>query len=190
MAIVKLAELKMILDNKIKELKDIYGERSRILKDTFKINPDTKEEEKQNIDFEFNVDDLTAKADKLELEIMKLKYLLSKANVDIKVDYIEGQEKISLQEAIVRIKALRESLPNIKYLGELKETRQEKTDSIRLNGQYTAVTFIEKTKPTYNTKTYKEKYEKLQKQITKLEMAISSANYSTDVEIPEWINLD
>jgi hypothetical protein len=72
MSKLKLAELKMVIDNKIQELRDTYSERSRSVQDVFKINSDTKEEEKQNIDYEHNVDDLTQKADTLELEIMKL----------------------------------------------------------------------------------------------------------------------
>jgi exonuclease VII small subunit len=178
---IKIAEVKLLLDNKIKELRDTYALRSQSLTDTFRLDKETKVEEKQNINYEFSVDELTARADKLENEILILKSALTTANCTIKTNFEIGGHKLTLQEAIIHIKALRESLNNIKYLGEQKEKRNN-IDDKNYGGMVTKG-YIEITRPTYNTKTYRDRYEKMVKLIQKLEVEISTANFTNDIEI-------
>jgi hypothetical protein len=187
---IKLAEVKMILDNKEQELKDIYGERSRSLKDTFRLEAGV--ETKINPDYEFSVDELTNRAEVLEREILELKAILTTTNCNTLVEYTIDNQAISLHKAIVLIKQYREGINNIKGLGEQKETRRTVNDAA---SRYMPIanqpsSYEEISRPTYNTKKYRDIYQKRLTLITRLEMAINQANYSTDVEIPEFIKID
>lgn len=185
MANITLAEIKMIIDNKTTELSDTYAKRSQSLIDTFRIEKDSKEEVKQNIDYEFSIDELTEKADKLESEILFLKSALTKSNCSSNIDFTLDGRKLTLQEGIIYIKSLRQSLGSVKYLGELKETRNKIDD--KTYGGILIPGYVEIRRPTFNTKSYRERYEKFNKLIQKLEVQISSANYLIKVEIPDSI---
>lgn len=187
MANITLAEIKMLIDNKVQELSDLYAKRSQSLIDTYRIEKGSTEEVKQNVDYEFSVDELTDKADKLENEILILKSALTKANCSTEIDFTLGDDnrKLTLQEGIIYIKSLRQSVGNIKYLGELKENRKLVDDQTFGNSLIKGYTEIKR--PTFNTKKYRERYEKINKLIQKLEVQISSKNYTVKVEILDKI---
>ena len=67
----------------------------------------------------------------------------------------------------------------------MKETRNKIDD--KTFGGTLIHGYVEIRKPTFNTKSYREKYEKFNKLIQKLEIQISSANYSIEVDIPDDI---
>jgi hypothetical protein len=186
---IKLAEVKMILDNKEQELRDIYAERIRSIRDTFKLEAGV--ETKINPDYEFGVDDLTSKINALEREILELKSILTTTNCNTLVEYTIDKQAISLHKAIVLVKQYREGINNIKSLGEQKETRRTVNEvSNRFTPMGNSVASYEEiTRPTYNTKLYRDMYQKRLTLITKLEMAINQANYTTNVEIPDFIKV-
>jgi hypothetical protein len=186
---IKLAEVKMILDNKEQELRDIYADRIRSIRDTFKLEAGV--ETKINPDYEFGVDELTSKINALEREILELKSILTTTNCNTLVEYTIDKQAISLHKAIVLVKQYRESINNIKSLGEQKETRRTVNEvSNRFTPMGNSVASYEEiTRPTYNTKLYRDMYQKRLTLITKLEMAINQANYTTNVEIPDFVKV-
>ena len=121
----------------------------------------------------------------LESKILFLKSELTKANCTTEISYTldNSSMQMTLQQGIIAIKQMRESLGNIKYLGDLKETRNVVDDRVSING--TSQGYVEIKKPTYSTQYFKDRYEKMNKQILKLEVAISSANYGTIIEVPD-----
>lgn len=178
---IKLAEVQLAIQEKEQELRDVYALRSRSLTNTYRIDKDTKDEELYSLPHQESVEDLTSQADKLEEDILTLKSILGKANNSTIIDY----GNMTLQEGIIKIKAMRQSLQNVKYLADLKETKRVIDDQTTING--TVKGYIESIRPSYDTQLFKEKYESLKKSITKLEVAITSANYTTEVDLADNI---
>jgi HD superfamily phosphohydrolase len=178
---ITLAEARLILDNKEAELKTLFQRRKDCRLNIYKKNEDKKE--LLHEEHEFTVDDLTKDIERLKKEIRKLRLVTTKANIDSNVDFTVDGEKISLQEAIYLIKQYREELPVLKDMGEIKTTSTIVDPTPRYGQSTVDRSYEQLTEPTYNTKEYRKKAEKLEFLITKLEIAINQANYNTTVEI-------
>ena len=186
MSEISLAEVQLLIADKSKELANLYGERSKSLINSYRLDKGMTEPTLQNVPYELDVIDATKKADELESQILFLKSELTKANCLTEINYTDDKKRpLTLQQGIIVIKQMRESLGNVKYLGDLKETRSVVDDRVSINGTSNGYTDIRK--PTYSTSYFKTRYEKMTKQITKLEVAISSANYSVTTEVPDEI---
>ena len=132
---------------------------------------------------EFTVDELTKKIERLKKEIRKLRLHATIANVNTLVDFTIDEEKITLQEAIYLIKQYREEVPVLRKMGEMKTTSQI-VDPLRFSSNPNVDhSYEEVREPTFNTKNYRREAERLEKLITKLELAINKANLTTEVEI-------
>lgn len=176
-----LAEVRLILDNKEQELRDVFSKRNEVQINTYKKTDSVKE--LTHSEHEFSVDDLTAKADTLQKEIRILRLLLAKHNVNTLVDFTMDGEKVSLQEAIYLVKQYRENLPHLKYMGELKTTSRLVDPGSRFIQQAVDRSYEEVKEPTFDTKKYRETAKKIEVLITKLEIAINQANYNTTIDL-------
>jgi len=179
---ITLAEARLILENKETELKPLFQRRKDCRLNIYKKNDEKKE--LLHEEHEFTVDDLTKDIEKLKKEIRKLRLITTRANINSNVDFTVDKENISLQEAIYLIKQYREEVPVLKDMGEIKtiSTIVDPTP----NWQSTVdCSYEQVTEPTYNTKDYRKKAEKLEFLITKLEIAINQTNYNTFVEVEE-----
>ena len=186
MSKISLAEVKLLIDNKTEELRNLYVERSKSLINTYRQEKNSTEQVLQNTPYEIDVIEITKRADELESQILFLKSELTKTNCSTEINYrFDDGQPMTLQQGIIIIKQMRESLGNIKHLGDLKETRNVIDDRIIISSSISGYTEIKK--PTYSTQYFKDRYVKMTKQITKLEVAISSANYSTMIEVADDI---
>jgi len=178
-----LAEVKIILDDKEKELKDYIQKRNQSLTNTYKkVDEETKELLHES--HEFSVDFLTETIVRLEKEIRKLRLILAQYNASTLVDFTVDNEQISLQEALYLIKQYRNSLPNLVSMGEYK-TKSRLVDPTSRFSTASAVdrSYTEVVEPTFDTKKFRELGKKTEFLIRKLEVAINQGNYSTLVEV-------
>jgi len=178
-----LAEVKIILDDKEKELKDYIQKRNQSLTNVYKkLEEDAKELLHEA--HEFSVDFLTETIVRLEKEIRKLRLILAQSNASTIVDFTVDNEKISLQEALYLIKQYRNELPTLLSMGEYK-TRSRLVDPTSRYATANTVdrSYTEITEPTFDTKKYRELAKKTEFLIRKLEVAINQGNYSTLVEV-------
>ena len=117
---MSLAEVRLTLENKEKELTTLLQRRNDCMFNVFKKTNDGKQmiHEKH----EFTVDELTEKIEALQKEIRKLRLCSTIANVNTLVDFVvDGEkEKITLQEAIYLIKQYREEVLTLRMMGEKK----------------------------------------------------------------------
>jgi len=180
---VTLAEAFLILKNKENELNQIISARFTYQQNIYKkVNG---QKELMHEPHEMTVDEATAKADQLMKEIRKLRLIISKSNLDTLVDFTLDGERITLQEAIYLVKQYRSDLPRYKDMGDAKShstivdpTPRYAQGSVGIDRSYEQV-----IEPSYNTKEYRKKAEKTEVLITKLEVAINQANYSTYVDL-------
>lgn len=178
---ITLAEARLILDNKEAELKTLFQRRKDCRLNIYKKKDTSKELTHE--EHEFTVDELTDKIETLKKDIRKLRLVTTRANIDSDVDFTVDGEKIKLQEAIYLIKQYRDELPVLKDMGEVKTTSTIVDPTPRFGQSTVDRSYEQLTEPTYNTKDYRKKAEKLEFLITKLEIAINQANYNTFVEI-------
>lgn len=176
-----LAELRLVLDVKEKNLADALIKRNTVEKNVFKLVADEKKLTHE--EHETTVAEQEEIIAGLEKEIRILRLVLAKNNVDTLVDYIEDDKKISLQEAIYLVKQYRTKLPKIKAMGEFRTSSRIVDPTSRYQQNAVDRSYEEITEATYDIKAYREKAKKIETLITKLEMAINQANYSTYVEV-------
>lgn len=180
---ITLAEAFLILKSKEKELDEVLTSRFSYLENTYKkVNG---QKELTHEPHEISVDDITIKSEILMKEIRKLRLIIAKANLETSVDFTVDGEKISLQEAIYLVKQYRNELPRTKSMGEMKSYSTIVDPTPRYAQVAGAIdrSYEQVTEPSFNTKEYRKKAEKMELLITKLEVAINQANYSTFVEI-------
>lgn len=178
---MSLAEVRLILENKESELKTLFQRRSDSLMNVYKKADGKKE--LMHEEHEFAVDELTERIEKLKKEIRKLRLCSATANVNTLVDFTVDGDKITLQEAIYLIKQYREEVPVLRKMGEMKTTSQL-VDPLRFSSNSNIDrTYEEIKEPTYDTKKYRKEAEKMEKLITKLELAINKANLTTEVDV-------
>lgn len=181
-----LAEARLILDNKENELQEICAKRRECRTNTYR-----KKDGKKDLiheAHEFSVDELTEKIEKLQKEIRILRLATAKANIETMVDFTVDGKKICLQEAIYLIKQYREELPVLKEMGELKAKSEIINAPVSMSRWMTQTPVVDNSyeqviEPNYDTKKYRKLAEKTETLITKLEVAINKANYSTFVDI-------
>jgi hypothetical protein len=178
---MSLAELRLVLENKEKELMTLLQRRNECLVNVYKKTNGNKElmHEKH----EFTVDELTQKIAEVRKAIRKLRLCSTIANVNTLVDFTVDGEKTTLQEAIFLIKQYRVEAENFRTMSEKKATSKIVDPLCFSSNSNVDRSYEEITEPTYNTKLYREKAEKLEKLITKLELAINKANLTTEVEV-------
>lgn len=177
-----LAEARLILANKEQELHDLFAKRKEARVNVYRKKDGQKE--LMHVPHEFTVDELTEKINKLQKEIRLLRLAVTKANIETLVDFLVDGKKITLQEAIYLIKQYREELPVLKEMGELKAKSEIVNPTARWGLQTaTDSSYEQVTEPTYDTKKYRQLATKTETLITKLEVAINKANYSTMVDI-------
>lgn len=184
-----LAEALLILDNKIKQSNDLIQELQEV-----RVNKYRKENGENNLEHEPHentVDFVLENYDKISTEIRLLKCYIREANFKIVVNYKVNNKNISLYEALLLIKEYRSVYDLYRNLGSSK-TKSEiivpRTDfRVAADRSYELI-----TEPTYNTKKYRGKAEKLESLITKLEIAINQANYGNEIEMEgiELITID
>lgn len=178
---MSLAELRLVLENKEKELAMLLQRRNDCMVNVYKKT--NGEKQLMHEEHEFTVDKLTEDIEALQKEIRKLRLCSTIANVNTLVDFTDGGEKITLQEAIYLIKQYREEVLTLRMMGE-KKTTSKIVDPLRFSsGSNVDRSYEEITEPTYDTKKYRKKAEKMEKLITKLELAINKANLTTEVDV-------
>ena len=180
---ITLAEAFLILKNKENELDEVLTSRFSYLQNTYKkVNG---QKELMHEPHEISVNELTVKSEILMKEIRKLRLIVAKANLEILVDFTMDGEKINLQEAIYLVKQYRNELPRLKQMAEMK-SRSEIVDPtpryVQVSGGIDR-SYEQVIEPSFDTKEYRKKAEKTEILITKLEVAINQANYSTFVEL-------
>jgi len=180
---MSLAELRLVLENKEKELAMLLQRRNDCMVNVYKKT--NGEKQLMHEEHEFTVDKLTEDIEALRKEIRKLRLCSTIANVNTMVDFVvDGEkEKITLQEAIYLIKQYREEVLTLRMMGE-KKTTSKIVDPLRFSSNSNVDrSYEEITEPTYDTKKYRKKAEKMEKLITKLELAINKANLTTEVDV-------
>lgn len=180
---ITLAEAFLILKNKENELCQTLDSRYSVQHNVYKkING---QKELTHEPHEFTVDELMVKAEVLAKEVRKLRLIIAKANIETNVEFILDGQKITLQEAIYLVKQYRNDLPTLKNLGEVKSHSTIVDPTPRYSQSQGGIdrSYEQVIEPTFNTKEYRKKAEKTEILITKLEVAINQANYSTFVEL-------
>lgn len=178
---MSLAEVRLILDNKEKELETLLQRRCDCMFNIYKKKDGDKELTHEK--HEFTVDTLTNEIESLKKVIRKLRLYATTANINTLVDFTVDGEKITLQEAIYLIKQYREELPILRKMGEQKTTSKIVDPAPRFSQVSVDHSYEEISEPTYNTKEYRKRAKKLEKLITKLELAINKANLTTELDI-------
>ncbi|QUH19744.1 hypothetical protein [Alkaliphilus sp. B6464] len=186
---ITLAEAFLILKNKENELDEILTARFACLQNTYKkVNG---QKELMHEPHEISVNELTSKSEILMKEIRKLRLIVAKANLETLVEFTIDGEKISLQEAIYLVKQYRNELPRLKQMGEMR-IHSEIVDPTprytpRVPGGIVSGgidrSYEQVMEPSFDTKEYRKKAEKMEVLITKLEVAINQANYSIFVDL-------
>lgn len=177
---MNLKETKSLLDNKILEVKSLIRKRNDCLLDEYRFVQGTdiafEDKFKINSPHEFTVDELTTLIDSLDTEILQLKHTLNKANEETTIVF--HSETMSLSTAIFKVKTMRDKLPSLKKLGEIKEDREVVTPS-----RYSedTQTYVRINKPTYDFKKYRELGKALENDIIELQSIIDKANVDTYV---------
>lgn len=175
-----LAEALLILDSKIKQNNSLIDELKEVRYN--KYRKDNGEKILEHKEHESSVDSVVKKFNKVSMEIRKLKCYIREANLRIIVDYKVDNERISLYEALLLIKEYRKLYDIYSRLGTLKVT-SEIIVSEKSYRMLSDLSYEQICEPTYNTKKYREKAEKLEVLITKLEIAINQSNYSNEIDI-------
>lgn len=178
---ITLAEARLILETKEKELRTLFDRREECKTNTYKKINGAKELTHE--EHEFSVDDLSNQIETSKKEIRKLRLLTTVANVQAKVDFVVEDETITLQEAIYLIKQYRDELPYLEELGELKSFSEFIDPTLRFAQNAVDRSYEQVTEPTFDTKLYRKKAQKIQKLITKLELAITKTNFTEYVEV-------
>lgn len=178
---ISLAEVRLRLEDKEKELTTLLERRRQSLYNIYK--KEGKEKELLHEEHEFSIKDLTEDINRVNKEIRKLRLSSTMANTATLTEFEVDGEAITLQEAIYLIKQFREELPTITRMGDAKTRSQIIDPSPRFGQGSVDRSYEELTVPTYNTKDYRKKAEKLEKEIRKLELAINKANLTTEVEV-------
>lgn len=182
---ITLAEAFLILKNKENELDEVLTSRFACLQNTYKkVNG---QKELMHEPHEISVNELTSKSEILMKEIRKLRLIVAKSNLETLVEFTIDGERISLQEAIYLVKQYRNELPRLKQMGEMR-SHSEIVDPTpiytpRVSGGIDR-SYEQVMEPSFDTKEYRKKAEKMEVLITKLEVAINQANYSI------FVNLD
>lgn len=180
---ITLAEAFLILKNKEKELDEILSSRFSCLLNTYKKANGQKE--LMHEPHEISINELTTKSEVLMKEIRKLRLIVAKSNLENLVEFTMDGEKISLQEAIYLVKQYRNELPRLKHMSEMKSHSQIVDPTPRYAQVAGTIdrSYEEVMEPSFDTKEYRKKAEKMEILITKLEVAINQANYSIFVEL-------
>ncbi|MBU5676144.1 hypothetical protein KQI88_06915 [Alkaliphilus sp. MSJ-5] len=181
---ITLAEAFLILKNKENELDEVLTSRFACLQNTYKkVNG---QKELMHEPHEISVNELTSKSEILMKEIRKLRLIVAKANLKTLVEFTIDGEKISLQEAIYLVKQYRNELPRLKQMGEMRSHSEIVDPTPRYTPQVSGGidrSYEQVMEPSFDTKEYRKKAEKMEVLITKLEVAINQANYSIFVDL-------
>lgn len=181
---MKIAEVLLLLSDKEKEMYTLINERKVASTISYKKDEGVTSVERP----ERSVDELTTMIEKLSKDIRKLRLEVSKANVNTVVEWQVDGERITLGEAINLIKQMRNTLPAVNALSQLKtNTRFVDPNPYYNRNSANAVdrSYEEITEPTFDTKIYKAKAEKLTREIRALESVIQTVNWAVDISWAE-----
>lgn len=189
---ISLAELILVLQDKKVKLNDLFYAREDCKYNIYKKASDKEliKKELMHEPHEKTMREVQEEIEGVEKEIRILTISRDKANIETYIDFTIDNSKITLREAILYIMQLRISLEDIKTFSSLKTTSQI-VDPTPYGKQNSIDRSFEQTKePSFDTKKMKEKYVKMTRIVTKLELAISKANCNTEIEVPLALDLE
>lgn len=179
---MNLKEIKSLLDNKVIEVRELTRKRNEFLFNQYRFvqgsDIDFNDKYQVNAPHEFSVDELTEDINRLDEEILLLKSTLNRHNESTIIEF-KGN-KMSLSTAIFKVKTMRDKLPSLKKLGEIKESRD-----LLVPNKYSdeTQTYLVINKPTYDVKQYRDLAKVVENDIISLQSLIDKANLETNVLI-------
>jgi sulfur transfer complex TusBCD TusB component (DsrH family) len=134
-----------------------------------------------------DVDETTNTINKLNSDIRKMRRLVSKANVETKIDWVVDEEQITLAEAIILIQQMRQDLYNFTDLSSAKTYSRVNDMGARAlrDNSSDKFSFEEVFEVTYDTKKYSELADTLTRKVNKLEAVIQQTNWTVDIDWEE-----
>lgn len=134
---------------------------------------------------EHSVDNLTAELSLLRRQVRKLQLAVTKSNVELKTDVEYEGEFLTLGEVLVLIKELREELPQLNRLAEMKSRKTKQNNREYVENQMVTVKTIQVQELTFTPETYREKARNVEKLIQVLQSTITRLNVSTLVDFTD-----
>lgn len=179
-----IEEVRIRLTTEEQKLSDLFSKRKEVSKNIYKEKDGTKT--LMHDEHEFSVEEIQTKIESTQSIVRTLRFALMKANIETTIPFkpVDGAgDSITLFEAIALIKQLRSDYDELVKMGEMKTISQVKDPTPRMTQSTVDKSYNEISEPTFNTKAFRNKAQKMQVMIDKLELLINKANLNTEIEV-------